>query len=403
MLKVLIADDEQKIRHGLKNSLCWSDLGMEVAGEAEDGEIALQKAKELKPDILLVDICMPFLSGLDLVEKLETELPGCVVVVITGHDEFSYAQQAIRLRVFDYLLKPIVKDQLYEVMCKAREALTLSRSREKHIHWASDQLEKHMQYLKERFLNDWIAGLLSPAEVEEQLGFLDMKISPESGMILVKVCEKTGVEGYLQEWDRQLLLFAVQNIMEELLRPFAPYTVFRDAKENIVAVSSVQPLPAWSGIAEEIGVRVDACLDQCVLTLQQRFTCCYGGLPAAYGQLSNMLFREEARTPVVMLSKRFIDAHYGSEDLALQTVADKFNISPSYLSKLLRQELGYSFIDYLTQVRIRKAMQLMDDPFIKVYEVAQRVGYSSQHYFSTAFKKVTGVAPQEYRKGGART
>jgi two-component system, response regulator YesN len=107
MLKVLIADDEPKIRRGLKSSIDWNELDIEVVGEAEDGEIAFEMAKVLKPDILFVDICMPFIDGLELISKIKDILPDSLVIVITGHDEFSYAQQSIKLKVFDYLLKPV--------------------------------------------------------------------------------------------------------------------------------------------------------------------------------------------------------------------------------------------------------------------------------------------------------
>jgi two-component system response regulator YesN len=80
-------------------------------------------------------------------------------------------------------------------------------------------------------------------------------------------------------------------------------------------------------------------------------------------------------------------------------VADHMQVSPTYLSKLLKHETGASFVDYLTQVRIKKAIQLMNDPAEKIYEIAEKVGYSNQHYFSTAFKKVLGFSPMEYRRG----
>ena len=101
-----------------------------------------------------------------------------------------------------------------------------------------------------------------------------------------------------------------------------------------------------------------------------------------------------------MLAQRYIDAHYAEPDLSLEEVASAAQISPGYLSRLLKLETGFSFVDYLTRVRINKAVQIMSDPAVKVYEVAEAVGYQSQHYFSRAFKRVFGRPPVEYRKGG---
>jgi two-component system response regulator YesN len=103
----------------------------------------------------------------------------------------------------------------------------------------------------------------------------------------------------------------------------------------------------------------------------------------------------------VAQAQRYIDAHFGETTLDLEEVASSARISPGYLSRLLKLETGFSFVDYLARVRINKAVQMMSDPSVKVYEVAEAVGYQSQHYFSRAFKRVFGRPPVEYRKQGA--
>ena len=102
--KLLIADDESRIRKGLRNVLDWNELNIEVVGEAEDGEIALVQTKKLNPDLIFLDICMPFLNGLKLIEKLNEPDRNCIIIIITGHDEFEYMHEALKLKVFDYLL-----------------------------------------------------------------------------------------------------------------------------------------------------------------------------------------------------------------------------------------------------------------------------------------------------------
>ncbi len=116
MWKVLIADDEPKIRRGLRSTLERLRPDMKVVAEAEDGETALALVKEKKPDILMIDIRMPFLNGLELIERINEVSRDCIIIVVTGHDEFEYAQRALHLKVFEYVLKPVPRDVLATVL-----------------------------------------------------------------------------------------------------------------------------------------------------------------------------------------------------------------------------------------------------------------------------------------------
>ena len=118
MIKVLIADDEPRIRMGIKNIINLEDSEFELVGEAEDGEVALEIAKEKKPDLLLLDISMSFLNGLDFIEKVKKVLNDPIIIIISGHDEFNYAQTALRLNVFDCVLKPIDREKFMKTISK---------------------------------------------------------------------------------------------------------------------------------------------------------------------------------------------------------------------------------------------------------------------------------------------
>lgn len=104
-------------------------------------------------------------------------------------------------------------------------------------------------------------------------------------------------------------------------------------------------------------------------------------------------------SPIVLLTIKHIEDGYYSNDLNINDIAEKLEVTSSYLSKLLKKETGLSFIDYLTNIRIKKAMYIMEDPTIKIYDVAELVGYSNQHYFCRAFKKVIGISPTDYKRG----
>ncbi|KIL38448.1 hypothetical protein SD70_26425 [Gordoniibacillus kamchatkensis] len=399
MWRVLIADDEPKIRRGLRSGVDWPSFGMELVGEAEDGLEALELAESMRPDVVLVDICMPLLNGLEFIDKMQQFLADAIIVIVSGHNEFVYAQQALKLGVSDYLLKPVSKEQLYEVLEAAKERL-LER---KYIDWTARQVSSHMPQVKERFLNSWIDGALTAQEIREQLGYLQVALDSPFCVVLIKVLDRIRRnEGNPREWDRRLLLFAVQNVAEDVVRQRGAGFVFADRSDHIIVISAEACPGEGVDIGAAIASAVEAYLKITVIALYRDGIGDVAQAPLAYRELLQAAAEESRATPIVVLAKKYIRDHYHKEDLTLKDVADVFNMSPSYLSRLLRQETGASFIDYLTETRIKQAALLLLDPTIKIVEVASRVGYNGQHYFSMAFKKQMGVSPAEYRKGGVR-
>lgn len=134
--RVLIADDEPIIREGIRDAIDWITLGMEVVGEAEDGEEALERAADLGVDIVLVDMNMPFLNGIELIRALQQKCPCCRYLIISGHDEFAYAQEAVRLGVEDYILKPVQAEQLYAALERLHQRLTEEHQRTAYVQQA---------------------------------------------------------------------------------------------------------------------------------------------------------------------------------------------------------------------------------------------------------------------------
>lgn len=400
MLKIVIVDDEPKIRRGLKTLIASATLDMEVVGEAEDGEMALEVAKELRPDILLVDICMPFLNGLQFIEQLQSVAKDCIIIVITGHDEFAYAQKAIKLQVFDYLLKPVFGEQLVPVLQRAEQELLNSRRQNEYLTWANQETKKNLPLLRQNFYKNWVNGQLREEYIATQLNFLEIDLPSVSGVIVLKVAGQFTKGQLLKDWDRDLLLFSIENIYREILEQWQPYIMFHDDNDNLIVITPIHNLGEWYELSADLQQRVEEYLQQVVIIAQRPVTDLMTCISATYHELLLELNRKASYTPIVLLSQKHIETYYYKEDLSLQELADTIQISPTYLSRLLKNEIGVSFIEYLIQVRVEKAIQIMSDPTVKLYEVAQRVGYNNQHYFSTAFKKVVGLSPAEYRKKG---
>jgi two-component system, response regulator YesN len=400
MWKVLIADDEPKIRRGLRTSIERLRPDMKVVAEAEDGEMALEAARRETPDILMIDVRMPFLNGLELIERINEVLTDCIIIVVSGHDEFEYAQRALQLKAFDYVLKPVPQEILAAVLSRADEALAAARSRRQYLSWAHEQLERNLPLLREQFLRDWVRGRLSPEEIREQEQFLGVQTSGLAAMALIHVVDRAVATAPAEERDRRLALYAIRSVVEEVFAPFAPLRVFTDDRDNIVVLSGCAGGKEWREAAARIEPRVVPALCQALIVAETAVG--DGALAAAeaYEALSAEAASRGSHRSLVTRAQGYIDSHFGEPTLSLESVASAAQISPGYLSRLLKMETGFSFVDYLTRVRINRAVQMMADPSMKIYEVAEAVGYQSQHYFSRAFKRVFGRPPVEFRKGG---
>jgi two-component system response regulator YesN len=400
MWKVLIADDEPKIRRGLRSTLERLRPDMKVVAEAEDGETALALVKDWKPDILMIDIRMPFLNGLELIEKINEVSRDCIIIVVTGHDEFEYAQRALHLKVFEYVLKPVPRDVLATVLDRAEAELAGTRRQSKYISWAREQLERNMPLLRERFFRDWVGGRLSRSEREEQRAFLGVETGDHLAMAVIHVVERSMAAAPPGEKDRRLALYAVRTVVEDALRDFSPLWVFQDDRDNLVAVACSSGGTAWVEAIAVIESRANDSLAHVLVIAHATVPSAERAIPDAYEALSAEVANKSSHRSFVVVAQSYIDGHFSEPNLSLEEVAAAAQISPGYLSRLLKHETGFSFVDYLTRVRINKAVQIMSNPAVKVYEVAEAVGYQSQHYFSRAFKRVFGRSPVEYRKGG---
>jgi len=398
MWKVLIADDEPKIRRGLKALLdrCGGDL--QIVGEAEDGEIAYEMALRHEPDILLVDVRMPFRSGLDLIKGLQAALPGRIVIIVSGHDEFEYAQAAVKLQVFDYILKPVDAKNFIAVVKKAQAELESRREAGKYAAWAREQLDSNLPVLRERFLKDWVGGSLSRTEVLEAVALLRIELASPATLFAARFAEHMGHGGLGGDRGKRLALVAMRTVMEEALPPGGTY-VFEDDTETVLALGPGFEQEGLIALVEGIERRAAEQVFQAPALATRTVPEPLEGLCDAYDELCGELADGGNCEAFVVLARNYIDKHYWNPDLCLEDAAAELQISPGYLSRLMKRETGFSFVEYLNRIRVKKATRLMSDPSAKAFEVAERVGYRSQHYFSRAFKKVTGNSPTDYRKG----
>lgn len=163
--RIVIADDESDMREHIVKRIRESCPEFEVVGEAENGREALDAVRSLKPDILITDICMPLVSGLELIRQIKEADERIQTVIISGYDEFSYAKEAIGMGVKEYLLKPFLPEELLEVLYKIRDEFCRQEQLAQNMHELTRQVEKNRQYSKEKLLQELLEDRLSPNEL----------------------------------------------------------------------------------------------------------------------------------------------------------------------------------------------------------------------------------------------
>ena len=185
MIKVFLVEDEYAIREGIKRSIHWERDGFELVGEAGDGEVALPKIIKSKPDILITDIRMPFMDGLELSRLVKSEMPDIKIIVLSGYDDFNYAKQAISIGVEEYILKPVSEETLMEELKKVAEIISKEKqeneAREKYVH----DMEEIRILEQQKFLHDMIDGKLSIQESMALGKKLGIEVTAECYSILL--------------------------------------------------------------------------------------------------------------------------------------------------------------------------------------------------------------------------
>ncbi len=252
MTSVLIVDDEKYVRMGIKSETDWALIGCEVVGEASNGVEAMEVAEKVRPDLVISDIRMPKMDGIELAEKLIEKYPNVKVIFLTAYNEFEYARQAVRIGVSDYLLKPFQDGEL---------------------------------------------------------------------------------EG------------SVQRLLH--LHPNAPI-------ENSALEEELIPLKKKENISNRY----------------------------------------------VASAIEYIEMHYPDMDFSVGALAESLAVSEGHISRLFKSETDISINNYLTKYRIKMAMNYLKDIQVKVYEVAEKVGYQDIAYFSNTFKKLVGKTPSDYQTKG---
>lgn len=519
--KAFFVEDEIVTREGIRDNVDWRGNGFEFCGEAPDGEMALPLLQATQPDVLITDIKMPFMDGLELCKIVRERMPSLKIVILSGHDEFEYAQKAINLGVTEYLLKPVTAQDLHQVLRRIAALLDRERREQEQLDRLKHQVEENRAALRERLLLNLAVGAVSSAEAIEKGLLLGLDLVAGCYQVVVIRIDLPNTSGAFAYHDYQRVqqiladplehqhdVFLIKKDVEELvliLKGGSPEDL-RERKDLLLHVIRQQAQSAGCGVAIGCGTAkhritdiyqsfVEALIEaqgagsrdttplgsnvgkaellkinksavenylRCgvkedfpdffetfihplgeaalksymvknyivmdIVLAAAKFVADLGGnvdqVVPALDTLEAMLaeietveqFRKQVQGIFVgTLTYRdsqannqhglmlrqvhdYIDQHYIDADLSLNEVAGQVNLSPSHFSTVFSQETGQTFKEYLTEVRIRHAKELLRSTTLRSSEISYQIGYSDPHYFSYVFRKQTGLSPKEYRQ-----
>lgn len=399
MYRVLIVDDEPMICKGLRSTIEWDGLGLEICGEARNGADALAIVRETLPNILITDIRMPVMDGITLIQTIRTLNIPIKIIILSGYSDYAFLKDAIRLGVDGYLLKPIDIDEL---ISNLRD---LVRTIENEI-WRSTQLYQGVELLRLNTLNRLITNTIGPREFEEKAAFLEIPLEGECH--LCAVCAVRGDAGGAAAYDEQ----AVQTVVQIAGAAIGarPGVAFPDARSFVVLLLS-------GDCGESLGAAADEALAAIALRVGERLGmqilagrgCAvrspediWRSYASAAESIGRFLESRETEIPdsrgntVVSRALMYIADHY-HEAISLKQLAGLFDVNTSYLGQIFRKATGESFTNYVNRTRVEKAKDLLQCTGLKVYEVAKEVGFTDYHYFLIIFKKITGTNPTDTR------
>ncbi len=247
-LKVMIVDDESNTRDLLKLSVDWDGLNMEAVGDATSGLEALDMLDELNPDIVITDIQMPYMDGLTLSKKIKEMHPDISIIILTAHDEFAYAQNAVSIGVSDFILKPINKDTIYEILSKVGNSIRVTRERLGKLELSHQYMQSNIMVFQNKVLNDLILSRNLTFQADE-LEMMNINFDTDYNLYQISLIN-IGMEiNKFNNLERQMLLENCCSYIKDFYFKNIHAYVFTDIQSNIVLLNNDKSI-SLSGISE---------------------------------------------------------------------------------------------------------------------------------------------------------
>jgi two-component system response regulator YesN len=281
-----------------------------------------------------------------------------------------------------------------EVLKKVGEELEADIQQEEYLDMASDQIAQNLSLLREQLLSNILDKKLEEKDVLKQLHFLQLPEAEPRQLGVIQIPEFFANRPLLKEEDKELLMFGLENIIFEAMEPY--HKLFLRDQSGFMVMLLWEAIPEDS--IDEIRKKVRACFKVSISLCFEKVIGGIASIPEVYLSCKQKIEEHTSISPVIRRAREYVQDHFSESDLTLEKVAESLHVSSVYLSRMFKQELGRSFVSILTNLRMKKAVTLLNTTDLSILEIAEKAGYDTQHYFSTAFKKAMGVSPKQYRK-----
>jgi two-component system response regulator YesN len=241
-------------------------------------------------------------------------------------------------------------------------------------------------------------GRYSAEEIDEQTKYLGIAIEFPCCITVASIMPKDQRAFLKSGWDDNLLYYAAENIANEVFEPLGAVCSCRNDSGELIVITPLGEGVTCDEIGEKLGVLIERYLPARSVISQEK---CESKerLSESYLTALERIKSNVSCSDLVRDTKKYIARSYSDPSLSLQTAAEKLYVSPEHLCRIFRRETGATFVDFVTSIRIRRATELLLSSDLKMHEIADEIGFSTQHYFSVTFKRIMGVSPAEYRKG----
>lgn len=401
MFQVLLCDDELSVTNFLKNSIPWESLGIQNIFTASDGQEALYLFEKNRIDLLITDIRMPRMDGLELLEAVREKNPDTHCILLTAYGEFEYAKTAFRLGVDNYLLKPIHIGELTDTIENTVENMYLYRQNKEAL-------------FRENILRRWLGGTIGEDELGERsnlLGDLNIYQFSYCASCMIKIDRTVSLSAYTEQCTQMLsTVYDCLHVWDN-----HGYYVLITGGHSIDRLEVADALEETAGqlnIRDKIRIAVGTIVDQSE------------NLPLSYQSAMKQLSSSgsadhpflqlvpdsssvkssidtsidyEKLSPIIQRSIDYIHNEY-ENGVSIKEFCAKHTITMAYLGYLFKKETNTFFNNYLNTYRLEKAIELLVQTQERVNTVAEKTGFTSTSYFITSFKKYTGMSPQKYRE-----
>ncbi len=532
LYRIILVDDEEEVRKAIIRKMDWEGLGFQLVGDAENGQDALEKLEQLEPDVVMTDIRMPYMDGLALSKNIRKKYPSMKILIFSGFDDFEYAQQAIKLNVTEYILKPVNVEELTDILKRVHRNLDEEIEQRRNVNLLRESYRSSLPILRELFLNDLVRGNLQTDFLEKKLKEYEIDILHGKKWLTAVIDVEKDIQAdrilRLHE-EQELIPISVRQLVEDHLKDYCRFTVFNSGsgitvlaaidgyntqtgliallgeicKEirrvlevtatigvgyhvtelvqvgksyqaaldalgykaivgagSTIYISDMEPVSSGKlqfeakdetelesavkfGGREKIGQVVGEIVSRmedarvhtrqyqaymlsvinCLNRIMQQYDLNLGQMFESEERYREMILgtqkredfaawvigvasrmhealnreRDNTMKQVILDAKQYIHEHYKNPDLSVEMICRQLHMSPAYFSTMFKKETGQTYINYLTEVRLNKAVELLNSTDDKTYVIAQKVGYQEQNYFSYVFKKKYGVSPTKFR------